>query len=191
MTSTFFVTGAPPLGLTAALGTVNPAVLNAPGNATYSYTVPAGTPAGSTLNDTVTVTDQGGNVATKRITLQVNAAAGAEFVRHRVADTQSTRACDLVRRGVSAPRRRCGAPNQRDLCGALHEPARSGHHGWPGCRCARRDQPGGTDRRRGRSRCNWPTQQHGNLEQRINALRSGATGIDLAGLDLNIDGESH
>lgn len=32
--------------------------------------------------------------------------------------------------------------------------------------------------------------QHGNLSQRLNALRSGASGIDLAGLDLEINGQA-
>ena len=189
VTSTFFVNGTPPLGLTATLGTVNPAVLNAPGNATYSYTVPAGTPAGSTLNDTVTVTDQGGNVATKRITLQVNARA-ARSLSGIASLTPNQRA--LANWFDAACPRLAGAgaatPNQIDLlgvCNNLRDPTTTDGQVVVALDAINPEQLIGAPQ----ITLRLATQQHGNLEQRIDALRSGATGIDLAGLDLNIGGQ--
>ncbi len=188
VTSTFFVTGAPPLGLTASLGTVNPAVLNAPGNVTYSYAIPAGTPAGSTLNDTVTVTDQGGNVATKRITLQVNAAAARNL--SAIASLTPNQRALANWFDAACPRLATGTtPNQRDLfalCTNLRNPTTTDAQAVVALDAINPEELIGV----GQITLQLATQQHGNLQQRINALRSGATGIDLAGLDLTIDGQA-
>src|SRR5262249_50050136 len=71
VTSTFAVTGAPPITLDTQLGTMKPAVLPAAGNATYTFTVPAGTPIGTVFNDVITITDAAGASVTKPVTIQV------------------------------------------------------------------------------------------------------------------------
>ncbi len=91
---------------------------------------------------------------------------------------------------MSAPRRRRGTPNQRDLsglCTNLRDPATTDGQVVVALDAINPEQLIGA----AQITLQLATQQHGNLEQRINALRSGATGIDLAGLDLNIDGEAH
>ncbi len=131
-------------------------------------------------------------MVTKQITLQVNAAAARNLGGHRVADAESTRARDVVRRLLPSPRAaRRRRRDQRDLfglCTNLRDPTTTDGQVVvaldainPGTIARRRADHGAATGRR---------QQHGNLEQRINALRSGATGIDLAGLDLNIDGKA-
>src|SRR5262245_21068962 len=71
VTSTFAVTGLPPITLGAQLGTVAPQSLQAPGNATYSFTIPVGTPSGTVFNDTITLADATGAQSTKQVTIQV------------------------------------------------------------------------------------------------------------------------
>lgn len=189
VSATFAVTGTPPITLAASLGTLTPSVLNAPGNVTYSYVVPPSTAAGTTLNDAVTVSDQSGNVTTKRIALQVNAP-----VARNLTDVPSltpnqlalaTWFDDFCPRLAAA-----GAvtPDQQDLfgiCANLRDPATTDGQ-VVGALDAINPEPllsaASTVLR-------LSTQQHGNLEERINSLRSGATGIDLAGLNLKIDGK--
>jgi|GEM_PF-1625611 len=187
--ASFFVTGTPPITLAARLGTLTPTVLNAPGNATYTYVIPANTPAGTTLNDTVTATDSSGNVANKQITLQV-AAPAARNLTDVPALTPNQLALatwfdDFCPRLAASG---ANTADQQDLFGV----------------CANLRDPATTDAQvvaaldainpepmlsAASTTLRLSGQQHGNLEQRINALRSGATGIDLAGLNLNIDGQ--
>ena len=104
VSSTFFVNGAPPITLSARLGTLSPTVLNASGNATYSYVIPASTPAGTTLNDTVTVTDAGGQRDSETDHAAGRRTGGAGSGGHPVAITQPTGARDVVRRLLPSPR---------------------------------------------------------------------------------------
>lgn len=190
VTSTFFVTGTPPVTLSARLGTVAPATLNAPGNATYTYVVPASTPAGTTINDTVTVTDQGGSTATKQFALQVGMPAARNLTdiptltpNQRALATWFDDFCPRIATIGAA------TPDQADLVSV----------------CANLRNPTTTDGQvvsaldainpeiqisAAATALRLSSQQHGNLEQRINALRSGATGIDLAGINLEIDGKT-
>ena len=190
VSSTFFVNGAPPITLSARLGTLSPTVLNASGNATYSYVIPASTPAGTTLNDTVTVTDTAGNVTAKQITLQVDAPAARDLAGiPSLSPNQLALATwfdDFCPRLAAAG---ANTPDQQDLsgvCANLRDPSTTDDQ-VVGALDAINPEPllsaASTVLR-------LSSQQHGNLEQRINALRSGATGIDLAGLDLNIDGKA-
>ena len=189
VSSTFFVTGTPPIALAARLGTLTPTVLDAPGNATYTYTIPANTPAGTTLNDTVTATDSSGNVANKQFTLQVAAPAARNLTDiPTLTPNQLALATwfdDFCPRLAATG---ANTPDQQDLlgvCANLRDPATTNNQ-VVGALDAINPEPllsaASTTLR-------LSSQQHGNLEQRINALRSGASGIDLAGLNLNIDGQ--
>ncbi len=189
VSATFAVTGTPPITLAASLGTLSPSVLTAPGNVTYSYVVPPSTAAGATLNDTVTVTDQNGNVATKRVSLQVNAPAArnltdiASLTPNQLA--LATWFDDFCPRIAAAGAATADQQDLSGICANLRNPATTDGQ-VVGALDAINPEPllsaAATVLR-------LSAQQHGNLEERINSLRSGATGIDLAGLNLNIDGK--
>ncbi len=188
VSSTFAVTGTPPLTLTAQLGTLTPNTLNAPGNATYDYVVPASTPAGTNIVDTVTVTDAGGNSVAKQITLQV-AAPAARNLSDIQSLTPNQRAFaswfdDFCPRIAATGAATAGQADLVGVCASLRDPATSDAQAIAALDAIKPEEILSA----AMTTLQLSGQQHGNLEQRINALRSGATGIDLAGLDLNIGG---
>ncbi|NJN51280.1 MAG: autotransporter domain-containing protein [Gammaproteobacteria bacterium] len=182
---TFAVAGAAPFTLASSIGTVTPNTLPAPGNATFSFDIPAGTTSGTTFVATVTVTNTNGTAVDKDITITVvdadrvlsdiagltpNQLQLARYLdalcprldqQQGLSDEQSQilSACDGLRDVATTEtqvRAALDAINPEELIVAATMALR------------------------------LTSMQNGNLMQRINALRSGATGIDLAGLNVQI-----
>jgi outer membrane autotransporter protein len=183
---TFDVTGAaPPFALTSQIGTVTPGTLVAPGTATFSYTLPVDAVIGTSIVATVTVTDAVGIAVTKDITIQV------------VNPDRS-----LAEIPGLTPNQRALAGYLDTLCPRLEaRGAQTDSEGQILDACSGiRDVDTTDDQVRGALDAINPEElivaattalrltamQNGNLMQRINALRSGASGIDLAGLNVAV-----
>jgi outer membrane autotransporter protein len=184
VSSLFFATGTAPLSLSAQSGSVTPASLAVPGNATYSFTIPADATPGTTLSDVITITDNAGTVSMQQL---------------RIAVVATNR--DLS--GISNL-----TPNQQSLATWFDStcPRLDPTGGDPGvvdltnvCAGLRDDRT--TDAQVvtaldainpeelivfASTAVRLMAVQHGNMSQRINALRAGASGLDLAGL--NVEG---
>lgn len=76
----FNVDAVPPISVSADLGTVTPTSLDAAGEVSYSFAVPADAAPGSQLSDTITVTDGNSNSQTIAVTIDVPAAAVADDI---------------------------------------------------------------------------------------------------------------
>ncbi len=182
--ATFAVNGAAPFTLSAQLGNVAPPALAAPGNATYSFDVPGNAATGTTFNDTITVIDAGGTTATLDVTIRVDGALadlGALTPNQAALATYLDNLCPQM--GQSAD-----TPEEQDLasvCTNLTDPATTTAEAVAALDALSGEQLiGAAD-----MVLRLMGQQHGNLGQRINALRSGATGLDLSGLNLNVSGQ--
>lgn len=184
VSSTFAVSGTPPITLDTQLGTVTPSVLPAPGNATYTFTIPVGTAPGTVFNDTITITDAAGIPATKQVTIQVATAlvdiTGLTPNQLALA-TWLDNACPRITQAADTP-------DQLDLaaiCNNLKDPRTSTAQAVAALDAINGEELIGSAAMVVR----LMGQQHGNLSQRINALRSGASGIDLAGLSVSVSGQ--
>jgi outer membrane autotransporter protein len=184
VTSTFVVTGLAPITLGAQLGTVTPNTLPAPGNATYSFTVPVGTPSGTVFNDTITLTDATGIQSTKQVTIQVATplAGIAGLTPNQLAlAAWFDSFCPRIAQAADTP-------DEQDLntiCNNLKDPRTSTAETVAALDAINGEELIGS----ANMVLRLMGQQHGNLSQRINALRSGASGIDLAGLSINASGQ--
>jgi outer membrane autotransporter protein len=182
----FTVTGAgAPFTLSTQIGSVAPTTLPAPGTATFTYTVPIDAQIGSTIVATVTVTDAVGFPSTKDFVIQVvdPERALSEIPGLTPNQRALARYLDVVCPRLDAQGPATDEQGQlQDACNGLRD----------------------TDTTDGQVRAaldainpeelivaattalRLTSMQNGNLMDRINALRSGATGIDLAGLDFQI-----
>ncbi len=179
---TFAVTGAAPFTLATNLGAVTPTNLPAAGNATFSFDIPVGTAIGTTFVATITVTNAAGTAVTKDITITVTAARALGDIA-----------------GLT-PNQRSLATYLDTMCPRLaQQQVLSDEQGQLLAACSRLLDLRTTDTQvRGALDAINPEElivaattalrltsmQNGNLMQRINALRSGASGIDLAGLNV-------
>ncbi|MCU0834566.1 MAG: autotransporter domain-containing protein [Chromatiaceae bacterium] len=180
--------GTAPYNLTAVSGTgsVSPSQLSAPGTATYTVGIPENTPAGTTLRDTIVITDALGARTELPVTVTVavfdplsgrqdltenerNVASAIETVCPQLAQMTSLTAdqqdllnecTDMLQNASSS-----GIPNT--LSQVTTEKARA-------------STSAGIE---------VGTQQLANIGSRLAALRRGSAGIDLAGLSFNVNGE--
>jgi outer membrane autotransporter protein len=182
--SSFSVTGVPPIALTAQIGNVSPAVLSAPGDATYTFDVPANAPAGSVFNDTITVADEGGTVTTQQVTILVaNALTEISSLtpNQRSLAAWFDSACPRLAQGASSP----DAQDLVLVCDGLKDPANSAVQIVAALDAINGEELiGAAD-----DVLRLIAQQRGNLSQRLSTLRSGASGIDLTGLNLEVAGQ--
>lgn len=185
----FPVTGTFPITVAAESGTVTPATLDAAGDVTWTFTLAPDETIGETIEDTVTLSDAQGGVTFKQIAVNVVA-------------PQQTRDVSTIESLTPSQRQVAGYLD--DLCPRL-DPDAAGDAGDLASLCQRIRDEGTTDGQvaealeaikpeelvvMATSAVRLSVLQHGNLEQRINGLRSGGSGIDLAGLDLEIQGQT-
>jgi outer membrane autotransporter protein len=190
----FAVEGAFPIELAAELGSVEPAILTEAGNATYSLTIAADVEPGQFVEDTISLIDAAGVTRIIGVTVEIVAAQR-----------------DLALLALLSPNERELAEWFDDVCPRIDD----SEAGLEDLRsiCARLRDPDTTDEQVAAAlRAINPEEllaattsalrltrvQHGNLSQRINAVRSGAlgrgpntrgAGIDVSGLNLQIGGQ--
>ncbi len=182
---TFAVTGAAPFTLTSDIGTVTPATLPAPGNATFSFDIPSGTPTGTTISATITVANANGTPATKTVTITV---VDPDRVLAEVPGLTPNQRALAVALDSLCPRLALqqvlddDQGQLLDACNGLRDAATSDEQIRVALDAINPEEliVAATTTLR------LASMQNGNLTQRINALRSGATGLDLAGLNLSI-----
>ena len=179
VSSTFFVTGTAPLGLGAQNGSMAPAVLAAPGNATYSFTIPAGATPGTTINDVITITDAAGNSSTKQVRIDVVVISrDLSGIANLTPNQQSLAGWfDNVCPRVEPT----GSPEIADLdniCTGLRDDRTTDAQVVTALNAINPEEliVFATTAVR------LMAVQHGNMSERINGLRGGASGLDLAGL---------
>jgi outer membrane autotransporter protein len=183
--------GTPPYALTIASGgrgTVEPARLAAPGNATYRVDIPANAKTASTISDRILVTDA------KGITVEVPA-----IVRVAASDTLSSRP-DLtpnersVARAIETVCPQLGTMGetrnaaQQDLFEQCSDMlSNPGSSGIPNTLNQVTDEKARASTSAGIEVGN---QQLSNVGSRLADLRGGSAGVDLQGLSFNIAGQS-
>jgi uncharacterized protein YhjY with autotransporter beta-barrel domain len=184
----FAVAGAAPFTLSSNIGTVSPATLPAPGNATFSFDIPAGTQPGTVFVATVSVTNAASTTVTKDITISV--------VANRV----------LSEIPGLTPNQRALARYLDAMCPRLEQLQNvNDEQGQLQSACLGLRDAGTSDAQvvnaldainpeelivAATTALRLTSMQNGNLMQRINSLRSGASGIDLAGLNVQIGNEA-
>jgi uncharacterized protein YhjY with autotransporter beta-barrel domain len=184
----FPVTGSFPMSLSAQAGSVTPATLDAAGNATYTREIPASAAVDSVLRDTITLTDAEG--ISRLIAVNVEVVATAER--------------DITSIPFLTPNQRALAQWVDDVCPRLQDRgAETALEQDLLDICARLRNPDNLDTEVANALDainpeEWMAAtgvalrltrvQHGNLGQRINAVRAGATGLDLSGLNVRIHG---
>lgn len=180
--------GTAPYNLTVAGGTgsVSPSQLTAPGTATYTVGVPENTPAGTTLRDTIVITDALGARAELPVTVTV---AASNPLSGRQDLTENERNVGLAIETVCPQLAQTEGltADQQDLltqCTNMLENASSS--GIPNTLSQVT-----TEKARASTSAAMEVgnQQLANVGSRLAALRRGSTGIDLAGLNFNLNGE--
>lgn len=195
LSAEFPVTGQFPIELLAESGSVEPSVLLEPGNATYTLIIAEGLEPGSIIEDTISLIDAAG--VTRVISVSV-----------QVTDAQQT----LAEIPMLAPNERslaqlfddaCPRLEQAEtvdedllsLCNRLLDPANSDEQIAAALRAINPEEILAATT----AALRLTRVQHGNLSQRINAVRSGAigrgpdtrgAGVDVSGLNLQIGGQT-
>lgn len=187
----FPVDGVFPINVNTNVGAVNPATLDQAGDVTFTLDVDAQSTPGDTINAVITLTDANNDITTKQVTVDVVAAVQAE---RNLAELE----------GLTRNQRQL-ATALDSLCPNLQDaPGEDADAADLAAKCISLRDTGTTDNQvidaldainpeelavLATSALRLSTLQHGNLDERINGLRSGASGIDLAGLDIEIQGQ--
>ena len=180
VSSTFFVSGAAPLSLAAQAGSVTPAILPAPSNATYRFTIPADATPGTTINDVITITDAAGNVSTQQVRIDVIATSRDLSGIPNLTPNQQALAqwFDNVCPRLDPTGGSAGVADLDNICAGLRDDRTSNAQAVTALDAINPEELivfASTAVR-------LLAVQHGNTSERINAVRAGASGLDLAGL---------
>lgn len=178
-----------PLDIATDIGTVSPAVINATsGTVTFTFEVPAGAAPGQTFEGIITVGDgsgdgEPGNATTFPVSVTATTAidrAGLTPTQEAVADAITT-ACDAI---IALPtaERTDGQADLLNTCGTVQSSSTPGSL----LRGLAQDELFS----QGRLAETTAQGQLSNVSQRVAKLRSGASGFDLSGLGITIDGEA-
>jgi uncharacterized protein YhjY with autotransporter beta-barrel domain len=184
----FSVTGAFPLSLSAESGSVSPATLEVPGIATYTRNIPETAAIDSVLQDTIVLQEPEGPPRLIAINVEVVAPAERNITDITLLTPNQRALAEWV--DDVCPRLQVrGAENVTEeelleICGRLRDPDNLDNQVAEALDAINPDE--------------WMAAttialrltrvQHGNLGQRINALRGGATGLDLSGLNVRVHG---
>jgi outer membrane autotransporter protein len=188
VTQEFPVDGEFPVALAAERGSVTPTELSGPGNAVYSLTIPTDTAIDTLIQDVITLTDADG--ITRVIELEISVVPPPDRdISGLALLTPNQRALAVWVDDVCPRLQDRGAQNVLeedllDVCGRLRDPDNLDTQVADALDAINPDQ--------------WMAAttvalrltrvQHGNLAQRINSLRSGATGLDTSGLNVHVHG---
>ena len=186
---TFPVDGVFPITLTADGGTLTPTTLTEAGDVVYSRDVPADADVGTALEDVVVLTDANGDQTLKQIALNV-VAPQQERDLSSIADLSANqralaRLVDDVCPRLDAQGGDADVADLASVCSRLRDVETSDTQVRDALDAINPEELVVM----ATSAVRLSLLQHGNLEQRINGLRSGASGIDLAGVDLEIQGQ--
>jgi outer membrane autotransporter protein len=177
-----------PISLAAETGSVAPAELTEPGNATYTRAIPESAEVDTILQDTITLTDADGITRLIAVNVEVTAPAQRDITDIPFL-TPNQRALAVWVDDACPRLQDRGAQNALeedllDICGRLRDPDNLDTQVADALDAINPDQ--------------WMAAttvalrltrvQHGNLAQRINSLRSGATGLDTSGLNVHVHG---
>ncbi len=187
---TFPVDGVFPININTNAGAVNPTVLNQAGDVTFTLDVdPQATP-GDTINAVITLTDANDDITTKQVSIDVVAPQAQRNLAELAGLTRNQQQVATALDSLCGNIQNAGSTDAdtldlADKCVTLRDTGTTDAQAINALDAINPEELAVL----ATSALRLSTLQHGNLDQRINGLRSGATGIDLAGLDIEIKGQ--
>lgn len=180
--------GSPPIAVAADKGAVTPDTLAGPGDIDYTYTVPSNTPAGSVINDKISLTDSLGRSSEIKVTIAVNPLTGIPGLTppERAVGGAMETLCPQLEK---LSRSRALTPGEQDLldrCSEMIDDAGSNPSGVK----AALGQVANEETAAAGTMITELTNTHlYNVSQRLASLRGGAKGVSIKGLSFNYDGQ--
>ncbi|MFU8817718.1 MAG: autotransporter outer membrane beta-barrel domain-containing protein [Pseudomonadales bacterium] len=194
VTAAFAVEGLFPIEILAEAGSVEPGVLLEAGDVTYTLAIAPELEPGSVIEDTISLTDVDGTTRVIRVSVEVTAVQQELALITLLAPNEESlaRLFDDV-----CPRLEDGDAADEDLlsiCNRLKDPANTPEQIAAALLAINPEEILAATT----SALRLTRVQHGNLSQRINAVRTGATGrgpntggsVDVSGLNLQIAGQT-
>jgi outer membrane autotransporter protein len=194
LTAQFAVDGLFPMTLTADIGSVEPSQMNEAGEATYTLTIDEQTEVGTTIEDTITLTDAEG--ISRVVTVSVEVVAPEQELALVPILAPNEQSLALLFDDI-CPRLNGEVEDEdlADLCTRLRDPNNTEEQIAQALEAINPEEAMAATT----SALRLTRVQHGNLSQRINALRSGArgrtgdtsrNGVDVSGLNLRLNGQN-